>query len=85
MDEIEIASVVGTQWMFWAKRFMRVLKGYVRQKARPEGSMPEGWILLALRKNTQSGYLLLMYALSQRTLARGEWGHHLVLRVTRNR
>ena len=24
---------------------MKVLKGYVRQKARPEGSMAEGWLV----------------------------------------
>ncbi|MCO5598255.1 hypothetical protein L7F22_052347 [Adiantum nelumboides] len=45
VDEIELADVVSARWMFWAKRFMGVLKGYVRQKARPEGSMTEGWML----------------------------------------
>ncbi|MCO5577210.1 hypothetical protein L7F22_031035 [Adiantum nelumboides] len=45
VDEIELAGVVSAQWMFWAERFMRVLKGCVRQKARPEGSMVEGWML----------------------------------------
>ncbi|MCO5567180.1 hypothetical protein L7F22_020868 [Adiantum nelumboides] len=45
VDEIEFAGVVFARWMFWAERFMRVLKGYVRQKARPEGSMAEGWML----------------------------------------
>ena len=33
VDEIEIA--VSTQWIFWAERFMGVLKGYVHKKARP--------------------------------------------------
>ena len=45
MDEIEIAGVVSTRWMFWVERFMGVLKGLVRQRARPEGSMSEGWVL----------------------------------------
>ena len=45
VDEIELAGVVSARWMFWAERFMGVLKGYVRQKARPEGSMVEGWML----------------------------------------
>ncbi|MCO5597239.1 hypothetical protein L7F22_051315 [Adiantum nelumboides] len=45
VDEKELAGVVSTRWMFWAERFMTVLKGYVRQKARPEGSMAEGWML----------------------------------------
>ncbi len=45
VDEIEIAGVVSTRWMFWVERFMGVLKGLVRQRARPEGSMSEGWVL----------------------------------------
>ena len=45
VDEIEIASVVSTRWMFWVERFMGVLKGLVRQRARPEGSMSEAWVL----------------------------------------
>ncbi|MCO5594661.1 hypothetical protein L7F22_048694 [Adiantum nelumboides] len=45
VDEIELASVVSARWMFRAERFMGVLKGYVRQKARSEGSMAEGWML----------------------------------------
>ncbi|MCO5568232.1 hypothetical protein L7F22_021928 [Adiantum nelumboides] len=45
VDEIELAGVVSARWMFWAERFMGALKGYVRQKARPEGFMTEGWML----------------------------------------
>ncbi|MCO5575797.1 hypothetical protein L7F22_029602 [Adiantum nelumboides] len=45
VDEIELAGVVSARWMFWVERFMGVLKGYVRLKARPEGSMAEGWML----------------------------------------
>ncbi|MCO5556412.1 hypothetical protein L7F22_009961 [Adiantum nelumboides] len=45
VDEIEIAGVVSTYWMFWVERFMGVLKGRVRQRARLEGSMSEGWVL----------------------------------------
>ncbi|MCO5587908.1 hypothetical protein L7F22_041860 [Adiantum nelumboides] len=45
VDEIEIAGVVSTRWMFWVERFMGFLKGLVRQRARPEGSMSEGWVL----------------------------------------
>ncbi|MCO5570704.1 hypothetical protein L7F22_024431 [Adiantum nelumboides] len=43
VDEIETAGVVSTHWMFWVERFMGALKGLVRQRARPEGSMSEGW------------------------------------------
>ncbi|MCO5552491.1 hypothetical protein L7F22_006003 [Adiantum nelumboides] len=45
VDAIELGGVVSARWMFWAERFMGVLKGYVRQKARPEGSMVKGWML----------------------------------------
>ncbi|MCO5587800.1 hypothetical protein L7F22_041752 [Adiantum nelumboides] len=45
VDEIEIVGVVRTCWMFWVERFMGVLKGLVCQRARPEGSMSEGWVL----------------------------------------
>ncbi len=44
VEEIEIVGVVNTRWMFWVERFMCVLKGFVRQRARPEGSMAEGWL-----------------------------------------
>ncbi|MCO5608538.1 hypothetical protein L7F22_062749 [Adiantum nelumboides] len=30
VDEIELAGVVSARWMFWAERFMGVLKGYAR-------------------------------------------------------
>mgnify|MGYP000025790750 CR=1 FL=1 len=44
VEEIELAGVVNTRWMFWVERFMCVLKRFVRQRARPEGSMAEGWL-----------------------------------------
>ncbi|RYA56895.1 hypothetical protein DD596_25380 [Enterobacter cloacae complex sp. 4DZ3-28B] len=45
VDEVEIAGTVHSRWMFFLERFMKTLKGYVRQKARPEGSMAEGWLV----------------------------------------
>ncbi len=45
VDEIEMAGTVHCRWMFFLERFMKTLKGFVRQKARPEGSMAEGWIV----------------------------------------
>ncbi|MCO5553586.1 hypothetical protein L7F22_007109 [Adiantum nelumboides] len=41
----KLARYLSTRWMFWVERFMGVLKGFVRQRARPEGSMSEGWVL----------------------------------------
>ncbi|MCO5547710.1 hypothetical protein L7F22_001161 [Adiantum nelumboides] len=45
VDEVEIAGTVHAQWMFFLERFMKTLKGFVRQRARPEGSMAEGWMV----------------------------------------
>ncbi|MCO5594101.1 hypothetical protein L7F22_048122 [Adiantum nelumboides] len=45
VDEVEIAGTVHARWMFFLERFMKTLKGFVRQRARPEGSMAEGWLV----------------------------------------
>lgn len=45
VDEVEMAGTVHCRWMFFLERFMKTLKGFVRQRARPEGSMAEGWLV----------------------------------------
>lgn len=45
VDEVALAGTVHTRWMFYLERFMKTLKGFVRQKVRPEGSMAEGWLV----------------------------------------
>ncbi|MCO5572395.1 hypothetical protein L7F22_026149 [Adiantum nelumboides] len=45
VDEVEIAGTMHARWMFFLERFMKTLKGFVRQRARPEGSMAEGWLV----------------------------------------
>ena len=45
VDEIEIAGIVWTRWMFFFERYIKTLKIYVQQKARPEGCMVEGYVL----------------------------------------
>ncbi|MCO5562452.1 hypothetical protein L7F22_016080 [Adiantum nelumboides] len=45
VDEVEIAGIVHARWMFFLERFMKTLKGFVRQSARSEGSMAEGWMV----------------------------------------
>ena len=44
VDEVALASIVHARWMFFLKRFMKTLKGFVRQRARPKASMAEGWL-----------------------------------------
>ncbi|MCO5563696.1 hypothetical protein L7F22_017343 [Adiantum nelumboides] len=45
VDEVEIAGTVHARWMFFLERFMKTLKGFVRQRARSEGSMAEVWMV----------------------------------------
>ena len=45
VDDIEIAGVISTRSIFFMERFLKVLKGFVKQKSRPEGSMCEGYIV----------------------------------------
>ena len=45
VDEVAIARIIHTRWMFYLERFMETLKAFVQQKARPKGSMAEGWLV----------------------------------------
>ena len=45
VDDIELAGVVSTRWMFFFERCMKTLKGCVWQKAHPKGCMAEGYVL----------------------------------------
>ena len=45
IDEITICGVVHSRWMFFLERFLKTLKDFVRQKAQPEASMAESWIV----------------------------------------
>jgi hypothetical protein len=38
VEELEICSLVCTRWMYPVEHYMKTLKGYVRNKVRPEGS-----------------------------------------------
>ena len=42
VDEISLCGTVQARWMFFLEHFMKTLKDFVRQSARPEGSMAEG-------------------------------------------
>lgn len=45
VEEVRVAGTVHSRWMFFLERFMKTLKGFVRQRARPEGSMAMGWLV----------------------------------------
>ncbi|XP_058776589.1 uncharacterized protein LOC131650901 [Vicia villosa] len=43
-NEAKLGGPVQYRWMYPIERFLRVLKNYVRNKARPEGSIAEGYL-----------------------------------------
>ena len=43
-DEARLAGPVFYRWMYPIERYLRTLKGYVKNKAHPEGSIAEGYI-----------------------------------------
>ena len=43
-DEARLGGLVCYRWMYPVERYLRTLKGYVKNKARPEGSIAEGYI-----------------------------------------
>ncbi|XP_050211791.1 uncharacterized protein LOC126661950 [Mercurialis annua] len=42
--EVELGGPVHYRWMYFIERFLRTLKNYVRNLARPEGSIAEAYI-----------------------------------------
>jgi hypothetical protein len=45
VDNIELAGIVSTRWMFFFQIYMKTLKIYVQQNAHLEGCMVEGYAL----------------------------------------
>ena len=45
VEELHICGLVHSRWMYPLERYMKSLKGFVRNKARPEGGMAEGYAL----------------------------------------
>ena len=43
--KVEIVGTVHARWIFFLERFMKNLKGFLRQRAQPKGSMAEGWLV----------------------------------------
>ena len=42
--EVELVGVVSFHWMLFLVMYMKKLKGFVRRREKPEGSMAEGYI-----------------------------------------
>ena len=45
LDEVKVTSVVSSRWMFFVEIYMKTLKDFVHQRAQPEASMAEGWLV----------------------------------------
>jgi len=44
VDEVELCGPISIRWMYQVERYMKTLKTYMRNMARPKGSMAEGYI-----------------------------------------
>jgi hypothetical protein len=44
VQELDLCGPVSTRWMYPIERYMKTLKGYVRNMARPKASMAEGYV-----------------------------------------
>jgi hypothetical protein len=44
VQELDLCGQVSTRWMYPVERYMKTLKGYVRNMVRPEASMAEGYL-----------------------------------------
>lgn len=44
VEEVGMAGPVSYRWMYFIERYMKELKDFVRQRAKPEGSMAEGYV-----------------------------------------
>jgi hypothetical protein len=44
VEELDMCGPVTTRWMYPVERYMKTLKSYVRNMARPEASMAEGYV-----------------------------------------
>ena len=43
VDELDLCGHVSTRWIYLIERYMRTLKHFVRNMARPEASIAEGY------------------------------------------
>jgi hypothetical protein len=46
VDEVQLCGPVSSRWMYFVERYMKELKSFVRNRARPEASIAEGYLCL---------------------------------------
>jgi hypothetical protein len=45
IEELDICGPIHVRWMYHMERYLKTLKGYVRNRNRPEASMAEGYAI----------------------------------------
>jgi hypothetical protein len=45
VEQLDLCGPVHTRWMYPMERYLKTLKGFVHQRAQPEGSMATGYIM----------------------------------------
>ena len=45
VQQLVVCGPVHTRWMYPVERYLKTLKGYIRQHTQPEGSMARGYIM----------------------------------------
>ena len=45
VEELDLCGLVHSRWMYPMERYMKALKGFVRNNARPKGRMAEGYAI----------------------------------------
>ena len=44
VNELDVCGPISSRWMYPIERYMKTLRDYVKNKARPEASMVEGYV-----------------------------------------
>lgn len=45
VQQLQVCGPVHTRWMYPVEQYLKTLKGYIQQRAQPEGSMARGYIM----------------------------------------
>jgi hypothetical protein len=71
VDEVELCGPVSCRWMYIVERYMEELKSFVRNRARPEASIAEGY-LCSKGMSYINKYMLHLYKKAPRLWKLGE-------------
>ena len=61
VEELDICGPISVRWMYSIERYLKTLKGYVRNRVRPKASMAEGYAIdeaLGFAHSTSKTYFI---------------------------